>query len=297
MMNNPAYHLPSRKLDFSASQLSGLDLDEQREVVLHWFYERFEHPDNRTPYDSGEGGYIWIWGGPYEPDDELSSEFDGLVDADLLQEIISELESESLEWGPAESPEDYDDSYIEDLASIISPHDVFQNSMQTNKDLMTVSMRSDLLQKHLQLLYANMITVLETYLSTTFVGIVLSDEKHKRKFVQTTPEFEKEKIPVSEIFNHYDSIDQRIHKYLSEVMWHNLAKVKLMYRASLCVSFPEDLSDLLKAVSIRHDIVHRNGREKDGSEHLITVEQLRDLETGITSLVGAIEAAVIPLRA
>ena len=58
-----------------------------------------------------------------------------------------------------------------------------------------------------------------------------------------------------------------------------------MYRATLGIEFPDDLSAIFRAILTRHDIVHRNGKTKDGNEILITSQDL-------TSLVGAVEAFV-----
>ena len=33
----------------------------------------FEDPANETPYESSEGGYIYIWGGPYDALEQLSA--------------------------------------------------------------------------------------------------------------------------------------------------------------------------------------------------------------------------------
>ena len=38
----------------------------KRELMIEWFNQNFEDPAERTPYESAEGGYQWIWGGPYD---------------------------------------------------------------------------------------------------------------------------------------------------------------------------------------------------------------------------------------
>jgi len=34
-------------------------------MMADWFLANFENPAECTPYESAEGGYQWIWGGPY----------------------------------------------------------------------------------------------------------------------------------------------------------------------------------------------------------------------------------------
>jgi hypothetical protein len=77
--------------------------------MLEWFSQNFEDPAVRTPYESAEGGYQWIWGGPYEARDELYSKFGDLISESLLEEVVEEIEREGLtDWAPVSSPDDYD---------------------------------------------------------------------------------------------------------------------------------------------------------------------------------------------
>jgi hypothetical protein len=43
--------------------------------MREWFKERYKDPADGVPYDSGEGGYQYIHGGPYDPQDVLMAEF------------------------------------------------------------------------------------------------------------------------------------------------------------------------------------------------------------------------------
>jgi hypothetical protein len=40
------------------------------DAMVEWFFNNFEDPVHHTPYD---GGYVWIWGGPYDARDELET--------------------------------------------------------------------------------------------------------------------------------------------------------------------------------------------------------------------------------
>ena len=71
-----------------------------------WFRENFEDPVERTPYVSADGGYIWIWGGPYDAREELYKRFGDSVPEIVIEELASKLESECGEWGPTESADD-----------------------------------------------------------------------------------------------------------------------------------------------------------------------------------------------
>lgn len=65
-MDNLEYPLPDFECTISREDLKNADRDTQLGVMRTWFLQNYEDPAERTPYESREGGYIWIWGGPYE---------------------------------------------------------------------------------------------------------------------------------------------------------------------------------------------------------------------------------------
>ena len=75
-----------KKIDLNL--LKKLSKDEQIDMMRTWFSERFEDPAQRTPYESREGGYIWIHGGPFEADDVLRNEFDGFAKSEAIDELV-----------------------------------------------------------------------------------------------------------------------------------------------------------------------------------------------------------------
>lgn len=76
--------------------------ERQKEYMRHWFHQNFEDPAHETPYNSGEGGYLYIWGGPYNAHEQLFDEFGSLVSEDRIEEAANELEGEDgiYDWAP-----------------------------------------------------------------------------------------------------------------------------------------------------------------------------------------------------
>ncbi len=74
----------------SEEQLSANDLVE-------WFYEHYEDPANGVPYESKEGGYIYIYGGPYDPWEVLADQFPE-VEEDIIEEAASRIYPNGHEW-------------------------------------------------------------------------------------------------------------------------------------------------------------------------------------------------------
>jgi len=44
-------------------------------AMVDWFFDTYEDPVENTPHDSQEGGYQYIWGGPYSAWEELEAKF------------------------------------------------------------------------------------------------------------------------------------------------------------------------------------------------------------------------------
>lgn len=87
----------------AAPSLEGLDHAERVEAMVNWWLENFEDPAEMTPYESREGGYQWVWGGPHEPDDLLPGYFDGASEEDL-DAAVREISSDGIyEWAPNQS--------------------------------------------------------------------------------------------------------------------------------------------------------------------------------------------------
>ena len=85
------------------SALRRMGRDRQKEYMRHWFHRNFEDPAQETHYDRSEGGYIYLWGGPYDAHDELYNEFGALIPEERIQELAREIEGESggiYDWAP-----------------------------------------------------------------------------------------------------------------------------------------------------------------------------------------------------
>jgi hypothetical protein len=81
----------------------------KKEVMLEWFHANYEDPAERTPYESAEGGYQWIWGGPYNASEEFGGTFYDVASETLIQRVVDEVQSDGLfVWAPTPRREDYE---------------------------------------------------------------------------------------------------------------------------------------------------------------------------------------------
>ncbi len=112
-------------------------------------------------------------------------------------------------------------------------------------------------------IYVGTIVCLETYLSDAFINTVLSNKEYIEYFFCSFKDFENKKFGMNELFKKVDQAEKIAKKAMLEVIYHNLPKVKNMYKATLDISFP-DISKVQNDIVNRHDLVHRNGKTKEG---------------------------------
>lgn len=187
-------------------------------------------------------------------------------------------------------------SFIEKVNDGKSAYDGYQDSLIHIKALINLDVESLELKKYYyRLLYANIVAIMESYLSKVIITYVLSDEDIFWRFVQKF-DWNNEKIKISEIKEVYDGMNIMVQTKLAEVLYHNLSKVKNMYRDTLDIYIldePEEMKFLCKAVEKRHDIVHRNGRCNTGTDveryHYIEKDELQELILHVDKLIKSIE--------
>lgn len=280
---------PQTERSFTLEALKTADIEIQKDVMRYWFFSNYEDPAQHTPHESNEGGYIYIWGGPYDAREELADVFDGYISEEVIEDLVEELESECSVWTGTLSGDDYEDNYFSAILSNTEFHQTFIKSIENITTLLAIKIDGQATQSLYKLLYSNVITALETYLSDAFINTVMTNHTLIRKFVESTPDFKKQKFDLSEIFEKFYSLNAEVKSYLLAQVWHNLSKVMPMYKDTLEINFPENLEYVFKAINTRHDIVHRNGKSKSGEEIIITIVNVRDLIDQVCRLVKHID--------
>lgn len=65
--------------------------------MVEWFHENFKDPADGVPFNSREGGYMYVNGGPYDALEVLSERFPNALE-DELEDATELLTYESTEW-------------------------------------------------------------------------------------------------------------------------------------------------------------------------------------------------------
>lgn len=288
-MTDYNHHYLGSGYGISSEDLGKLEPELQKQVMKSWFYENYEDPADRTPYESKEGGYIWIWGGPYDAREVLDAEFSDFVSDEVLNAVVEELDNHCVEWGPKEKDSDYDIYFVEDIAEITESYQNYLSAAHSIKQLLEMKIVQPHTDYFYRILFANVITIMETYLSDTLIQMVLSNEKLLRRFVEKTKSFKKDKIAIDKIYVELSRMDERVKKYLADISWHKLSWVKPIYKVVLNVDIEISKNGLMKAVFDRHDIIHRNGKTKKGKELKIGKQDVYRLLETVDDIVQNIE--------
>jgi len=97
------------EIGVNPSRLARFGPVRQLEYARHWFNQNFEDPAQQTPHNSQEGGYLYIWGGPYDARDVLGGEFGGILSDEVIEMLAQEVESDgTVDWAPGRNHPDHE---------------------------------------------------------------------------------------------------------------------------------------------------------------------------------------------
>ncbi|NKM01234.1 hypothetical protein [Rhizobium leguminosarum] len=103
--------------ELSLEEFRALDDDLKVTSMIEWFADNFEDPAVKTPFESAEGGYQWVWGGPYDAAEQLYNHFGDEVNTDLIQTAVERVQKDGIyDWAPRHIGDDLPDEEEEELS-------------------------------------------------------------------------------------------------------------------------------------------------------------------------------------
>lgn len=147
----------------------------------------------------------------------------------------------------------------------------------------------------LVMLHAHIVAAMEHFLSSTFIHKVTNSPEHTRKLIESDPEFGSRKFTLNKIFLKQEELKVTVASYLKSLIFHDLKKVKPMYRDVIGFDFG-NVSWLFTAVLLRHDCAHRAGYNKEGDKINLTVKSIEDLMRNCKELSESIDAHMVDER-
>ena len=153
----------------------------------------------------------------------------------------------------------------------------FKESILNIQNLSNVSCIDETLTSHyFGMLYSSVITSLETYLYDAIRFKIDNNIQYLEDFVKTFEKYQKEKLKFSDIYTEYSNIELKVKESLSNLIYHRLDIIENIYSAIFSISF-QDKDFMNNSVQNRHDLVHRNGKKTDGTNHNITKDNVLEL--------------------
>ena len=154
-------------------------------------------------------------------------------------------------------------------------------------------------ESSLKMTYSYSVTLMETCLGDMIKSLVLSEHHYLKNSIENVTELKNIKISLVDIFRNSDIIKKVVLKTFSDYLYHNIEKIVPVYSAVLGEKTPDNIKSRMNGVIMiaknRHDIVHRNGVDKDGKavelSRLVLVKAMDDILDFVTHLKVSIDTA------
>lgn len=276
--------------------------ENQIVAMRNWFFQNYEDPVNACPYNSREGGYAYIFGGPYDADEELHGQFGGYVRDDIIQELADEIQEEGIEWsGNSNNPDWYEDDVYDAVISSESPFDKFVEKIEGIKALANEELKGESKDHLLSLLYINVITTLETFYVELFISSIDKDDSYISEYIEKGKSDFKVSKEIAALPFKGESIEKlkmellkAIKEHLISSSWHSPDRVLKRFKATFGINWRKDWSvDEIEIATLkRNHLVHRGGKDKEGNPVVITSDDLDELLAHALDIGGNLNSSL-----
>jgi hypothetical protein len=144
-----------------------------------------------------------------------------------------------------------------------------------------------------RMIYSQLIATMEAYLSDKILSLATDHFDIKRRIIEKADFIRDATMKVTDLLLDPGKAEKTFKLGLQKLLYHDLEKVEKLYKVTLAAAFwpadPAVKTELEKAVLIRHDCVHRNGADMNGTIHSFDEPVIRALAKHITDLVYHIE--------
>lgn len=183
------------------------------------------------------------------------------------------IEDFNIRFRPDETAEDAEpdfldggqDEWIDDEPSD-HPRARFDESYGYCEGLLSELGDPDLSTPFNRMVFTQHVTALEVYLGDTLKNRVEADNAAVVRLASNLEDLNKENFKLREIAKDPYLVQRKVRIFLSGILYHDLGVVNRLYFTAFGFNIltPVNRDDLLKAVQLRHDCVHRNGYDSEG---------------------------------
>lgn len=157
--------------------------------------------------------------------------------------------------------------------------------------LLSLNVPTDTEFNFLVMLHAHVVSAVEGYLAGVFIHEVCNSDKLTQKLIETNPELSKRKFTLGEFYQTKDALETIVATYLKDLIFHDLPRIKPMYKSVLNHEFSE-LSWLFKAIIVRHHCVHRAGYDKDKKKVDVSISSIKSLLASVSNLADEVDKSI-----
>lgn len=147
------------------------------------------------------------------------------------------------------------------------PIDIFSESHRQAEELLKANTFVGNFSLICRMVFTQQISALEAYLADTLSNHVFASKEVLHKLIVADPDLVKEKIFLADVAKSPTALEDAVKAHLNKLLFHNLGKVKNLYKGALGVEVfreKETEAKLIQAIGNRHHCVHRNGFDLDG---------------------------------
>lgn len=220
-------------------------------------YDELTELDYEIETDESKDGLVYNYRVEFDTDNSPKN---------ILQKIKNLEDGCRVYLQPWDLEQDYDyeeqyDAITENKEYLQKFRDELSNLKSLNALAVPDKSLKDILTRQL---YISVIGTMETFLSDAFINLTNDKDEFFRNFIETHPEFKKRKFELREIFEEYDKLKETAKVVMLDTIYHNLPSVSQMFKDTFKIDFPS-IKEVYECVLKRHDLVHRNGKTKDGT--------------------------------
>ena len=192
-----------------------------------------------------------------------------------------------------------DDTELEGWIPPDNPMEIFADSHHHTLDILSDHGGDSGAHLINRMVFSHQISAMEAYLSDTLINLVSKDAEAMKRLIMMDKELSAKRFTLAQASRDERFVNSEVLSYLRSVIYHNIPKVHALYKMAANIDVIKILGDdkakLFKAIELRHDCVHRNGRDSNGKQlDVFTTHYVEATANLLMRLVEEIEKIVNP---
>ena len=143
-----------------------------------------------------------------------------------------------------------------------------------------------------KMIHIHAVTAMETYLGDSLKSAVIGNKIYIANAARNLDELSKKNFKLSEILSYEGDIEKIVLEQLGKYLYHDVLRVMKIYKATLGFSYTYDLKPLIEITTVRHDLVHRNGKNNEGVRVDLNPVDLKNAIDEVDKFINYLETSL-----